>query len=73
MKETADLAGKRDAEAKRKYKEVYDRKVTERDMQVGDLVLALEPTQNDKMQASYTGSYQVIEQITPVTYKLEVP
>ena len=24
-------------------------------------------------QASYTGPYQVIEQITPVTYKLEVP
>ena len=43
MKETADLAGKRDAQAKKKYKEVHDRKVTERDMQVGDLVLALEP------------------------------
>ena len=60
MKEMAELAGKRDAQAKQKYKEVYDRKVTERDVQLGDLVLALEPTQHDKMQASYTRPYQVI-------------
>ena len=56
-----------------KQKEVYDRHAKPRELKVGDQVLILLPTSDNKLLAKWQGPFRVLERVTPVTYRLEIP
>ena len=72
MDETAAIEGSQDQRVKAKYKEIYDKRSTQQSFQVGDSALVLMPEGSSKLEASYTGPFQIEEQVSPVTYRLSV-
>ena len=73
LRDMAQIAGERERKCKEKMKVYYDQKARERIFKEGDLVLALLPDEQDKLQAAWHGPYQVLKKITPVTYVIDVP
>ena len=59
----SNLAG-----AQGKMKEYYDKKVKEREFQVGDEVLALLPMQGRPLAAKFSGPYKIIKKIGALDY-----
>ncbi|KAJ1080980.1 hypothetical protein NDU88_001167, partial [Pleurodeles waltl] len=60
-------------DAQSKQKKYYDADSTPRTLKVGDKELGLLPTCESKLLARWQGPYEVIAQINPTTYKLEIP
>ena len=56
----------------RKYKRHYDRKAGNRTLKVGDKALVLLPTDNNKLLMAWKGTYDVVEKLSPLDYKLRV-
>ena len=73
MRDMAEIAGKKDQQAKEKYKAFYDQGTRSRTFDVGDSVLVLMPVGHSKLEASYAGPFTVLEQVFPVTYRLDMP
>ena len=68
----AQLAGENLAKAQQQQKRWYDRNARERAFKAGDHVLVLLPTSTNKLLAQWQGPYQVIKQISPVTYAVDM-
>lgn len=51
----------------------YDRGARNRHLQVGDMVLIRVPPLTGKLNDTWSGSYEVLQVVTPVTYELAVP
>ena len=67
-----ELAREQEVEAKEKQKRYYDRKARRRELRVGQKVLILLPTSASKLLAQWKGPYEVIDQISPVDYKIRM-
>ena len=68
-----ELAARNDSDAKRKSKTYFDKKAKLRSFGVGDQVLVLSPSKNEKFQAQWLGPYTVGEKVTDVTYRVSTP
>ncbi|KAJ1134742.1 hypothetical protein NDU88_001189 [Pleurodeles waltl] len=60
-------------EAQVKQKAHYDALSSSRSLTVGQKVLVLLPFTENKLLARWQGPYNVLEQVTPTTYKIEIP
>ncbi|CAJ0915655.1 unnamed protein product [Ranitomeya imitator] len=54
--------------AQRRQRVWYDRRARERTLEIGQKVLVLEPTRQNKFQAAWQGPYQVVGKIADTTY-----
>ena len=57
---------------RQKIKEWYDRNATTRELQAGDEVLLLLPSDTSKMVAQWKGPYRVIRKVNDVNYEVNV-
>ena len=73
MCEMACIVGDRESKAKKEMKRVYDRSAKLKVFQEGDMVLVRKPGLQSKMGDAWEGPYQVIEQKSPITYKVQLP
>ena len=73
MCEMACIVGDRESKAKKEMKRVYDRSAKLKVFQEGDMVLMRKPGLQSKMGDAWEGPYQVIEQKSPITYKVQLP
>ena len=53
--------------------QIYNRGAQPREFQVGDRVLVLIPTAENKFLATWNGPYEVIEKLGPVNYSVRQP
>uniref|UniRef100_A0A9J7Y7K1 Uncharacterized protein n=1 Tax=Cyprinus carpio carpio TaxID=630221 RepID=A0A9J7Y7K1_CYPCA len=60
-------------ESQVKQKMWYDQKARSRTFQVGEQVLLLLPTSENRLLAKWQGPYQVRKKVGPVTYEIEMP
>ena len=72
MVEISEIAEKKDLEVKEKTKKWFDRNTIGRRFEVGESVLVLIPERKSKLEVVYSGPYTVMEQVSPVTYKLDL-
>ena len=72
MAEISEIVEKKDLEAKEKTKKWFDGNTRERRFEVGKSVLVLIPERKIKLEALYSEPYTVMEQVSPVTYKLDL-
>ena len=73
LSELSILVGNKETVAKQKMKAQYDKSVTVKVFQEGDMVLVWKPGIHAKMGASWDGPYVVGKQRSPVTYSVHVP
>ena len=66
------MAIEKEEEEKDNQKFYYDRKNTERKITVGDYVLVFRPRKTDKLLNEWQGPFIVTEQITKVTYRVNM-
>ena len=64
----ANLAG-----AQQRQKKSYDEKVKVQSLEVGDEVLVLLPTKQNKLQLQWSGPYQVTRRVTTIDYEVKRP
>lgn len=60
------------AQVQEKEKTWYDRGARSRDFEPGQMVLVLLPTAAAKLQAQWQGPYEILERISPVTYRIQL-
>ena len=68
-----EQAAQNDVQAKQKSKSYFDKKAKSRLFTVGEQVLVLSPSANDKFQAQWMGPYTVEKKVTDVTYQVSTP
>ena len=73
LAKTAALARDAESQAKSRSKSWYDQKARQRQFEKGDQVLALLPDDSTNLSPQWHGPYAIMEQISPVTYKVYVP
>ena len=74
MLDFAIIAGDKTALAKAKMKSYYDKSAKcATDLEPGSMVLVRTPGLTSKFADSWTGPYEVMRKVTPVTYELLVP
>ena len=56
-----------------RQKRAYDKKVSVQPLEVGDKVLVLVPSRQNKLQLQWEGPYQVTRRVTSVDYEVEKP
>ena len=69
----AEVVSDREKKAKAEMKRFYDRSAKVKKFAVGEMVLVRKPGLQCKMGDSWEGLYQIEQQISPVTYKIQVP
>ena len=72
LHDTCTMAHEMLEKASKKYKEYYDRKTKPRSLDVGDQVLILLPTDNNKLLLQWKGPYTVMQKFNDVDYKVNV-
>lgn len=72
LEETCRLAQEHLGKAQGRYKMYYDRKARERKLQVGDQVLILLPTNNNKLLLQWKGPFPVVERKGSCDYRIDV-
>ena len=70
--ETCQLAQEEIGKVQKRNQTYYNRRARERRLNVGDNVLWLLPTENNKLTLAWRGSYEVVEKIGQVDYKIRV-
>ena len=73
MLEMSIIVSDRERKSKADMKRFYDRSAKAKTFCVGEMVLVRKPGLHAKMGDSWEGPYQVGQQISPVTYSIEVP
>ena len=73
MSEMALIVSEREVKAKAEMKKFYDRSAKAKTFSDGEMMLVRKPGLHSKMGDSWDGPYQVAKQISPVTYRIEVP
>lgn len=67
----ADAAKTEAQKQARRQKEIYDRKSTRRELEVGDKVLVLQPTSSFKLFAKWDGPFVVTRKLNAVNYEID--
>ena len=73
MVEMAVVVSDREKKAKETMKRFYDRSAKVKTFEAGDMVLVRKPGIQCKMGDSWEGPYQIEKQVSPVTYKIQLP
>ena len=73
LEEMACLVKANLQKAQRRQKRAYDEKVTVQSLEVGDEVLVLLPTWQNKLQLQWSGPYKITKRVTPVDYEVQRP
>ncbi|KAJ1218547.1 hypothetical protein NDU88_006125 [Pleurodeles waltl] len=60
-------------EAQERQKTNYDTPSRPRELAIGQQILVLLLTTDNKLLAPWQGPYKILEKVTPVTYKIEIP
>ena len=68
----SDIAHKIEHNSKKKQKLYYDRKSITRKLSPGQKVSVLLPTSTSKLLADWKGPYEVIRQVSPVDYEIQL-
>ena len=72
MKETCRLAHEESKKAKVTQKEYYNRKARDKCLSVGDKVLLLLPTDNNKLHIQWKGPYDIIQKVAVNDYRIQI-
>ena len=72
LESTCQLARENLEKASKRYKTSYNLKAKCRNMQVGDKVLVLLPTDNNKLLLQWRGPYKILKKLNRVDYRVEV-
>jgi len=72
IEETCALAKELLAETQKKNQKYYNRRARNRELQEGDLVLLLLPTERNKLTLSWRGPFTVVGKVGNVDYKVEM-
>ena len=72
IEETCQLAQEEIAKVQKKNQTYYNRRARERRLNIGDSVLLLLPTENNKLTLGWRGPYEVVEKVRAVNYKIKV-
>ena len=73
MAEMSEIVSDREKKAKKDMKHFYDRSAKMKNFVEGEMVLVRKPGLHSKLGDSWEGPYQIVKQISPVTYKIQVP
>ena len=73
MGDMAEIVSDCERVAKSKMKQYYDRTAKVKVFEAGDMVLVWKPGIHSKMGDSWEGPFQIDSQVSPVTYKIQVP
>ena len=73
MVEMAEVVSDREKKVKSDMKKFYDRSARMKSFSVGDMVLVRKPGLQAKLGDFWEGPYQIDQQSSPVTYKVQVP
>ena len=73
METIRDSVRGKEARAKQKVKERYDRSARERKFVEGDMVLIRTPGMSSKLDEAWDGPYEVLRAVNKVTYEIAVP
>ena len=68
----SDIAHRAEQNSKTKQKLYYHRKSFVRRLEPGQKVSVLLPTTSNKLMAKWKGPFQVIKQLTPVDYEIQI-
>lgn len=72
LAESCQLARENLKEAQRKYKTYYDRKAKPRFFKVGDRVLLMLPSDNNKLLMQWKGPYEVVSKVSNMDYRIQI-
>jgi len=70
IEETYQLAQEEIAKVQKRNQTYYNRRVRERKLNIGDSVLLLLPTENNKLTLAWRGPYKVVEKVGEVDYRI---
>ena len=73
LQQMADLVQENAQKAQQRQKSSYDRGARPRDLELGQQVLVLLPSQGNRLKLGWAGPYRVIRKVTPVDYEVEMP
>ena len=65
-----ELAAIRESQAKQRQKKYFDIHSKNREFEIGQKVLILLPTSNNKLLAEWKGPYRITEKVSPVDYRV---
>ena len=71
LEQTCQVAHEELKKSRQRYKTYYNRKARVRDMKVGDEVLLLLPTDNNKLLMQWKGPFPIVEKVSPMNYKID--
>lgn len=72
IEETLKIAREGLERSQRRYKHYYDRKTRRKNLKVGDKVLVLLPTDNNKLLMQWKGPYEIQEKVGMCDYRINV-
>ena len=72
LEKIGEMAKRSEVKAKKMQKLYYDRKSSRRHLKPGQLVCVLLPTVANKLLAQWKGPFEIIEQVSPVDYIVQV-
>ena len=72
LEDTCKMAKENLERASRRYRTYFNRKAKDRNMSVGEKVLVLLPTSNNKLLLQWKGPYQIVEKFGKMDYKIHV-
>ena len=73
MLEMSEIVSDRELKAKQNMKKFYDKSARVKSFSAGEMVLVRKPGLHSKLGDSWEGPYQIERQVSPVTYKIQVP
>ena len=73
LQATAAIVEQKELEAKTRMKKSYDKRATLISFKPGDMVLMRIPQLQAKLQDTWDGPFEVLSQVSPVTYVIAVP
>lgn len=73
MEEMAEMVRENMEQAQTQQKAWYDRSARQRQLRPGQKVLLLLPTSEQKLLAKWQGPYEVVQQMGPATYEINLP
>ena len=72
LSETCDLAQRMLQNSSCRYKKYYDQRKRSRDLNIGDQVLVLLPTDNNKLLMQWKGPFRVVGKFNECDYRIDI-
>ena len=73
LEEMMEIVNENMTRAQGNQKRIYDKSTRERELKVGDQVLALLPKEENKLKLEWVGPYKVLRALSPVDYEVATP